>query len=406
MILEIFIMYIDITQHNMMLMGLILIGISIDSMIIYKECKNLFLLLTILSITNICIVYGCFWFYEDNAYNWQIPLAGTKPAIITAKVFAIFYISMMIVILLSYKPQISSVSFNHLIKCKNWTLHKFTFIFLYLFLYYILIFCFNRSVSEYTTGSSALYEYAIVFFIFLWIYMPQGYKYRILMVFYASLYILQGLLFGDRSSALPLMIVLYILISKSVTPIKFVGLSIFGIFGANLIGIYRKTFTISNDIISEVLNRLLYVDSIVYSYYTGVQITRAIDSIHNKFEHFIEWSISLFLGNSGKLSISELIIKNGFHNTGGGLSSSYFYFWGDLIGVIIGGGFIGFLLGKIFSSNKSYCPVLQVVILAFSLRWYSYFPNVFFRTCIIVPFVLYYIMKIFGGQQNKLQTIK
>lgn len=391
-----YIMILKEDKVNLPIMGILLLALSADSMIIYRNRTNLFVLLAFLAITNLCIVYGCFWFYEENTYTWQVSISASNSAVLTAKSLSVFYISMLIALILSYRPS-NTIYSSKIIVRSQLSFGYGVFGLVYLFMYYVLIFCFNRTIDEYTSGSSALYEYIIVIFIAVWINMPNKKICRILMLVYASLYILQGLVFGDRSSALPLILVLYILLSKNIIPLRFISLAILGILGANLIGIYRKTFLFSSDILSEAASRIFYVDSISYSFYSGVQIINASNRISlNKLEHFLGWFQSLFLGNSGTYDLARLVMQNGdFHNTGGGMTSVYFYFWGGLLGVIIGGCIIGIILGKIFSKNDSVYPLLQIIILAFTLRWYSYFPNVFFRTCIVVPVLLYTVMNLF-----------
>lgn len=398
-----YIMILKEDKTNLPIMGMLLLALSIDSMIIYKDRTNLFILLAFFAITNLCIVYGCFWFYEENTYTWQVAISAGNSAVLAAKSLSVFYNSMLIALIFSYRPLKTICSPKIIVRSQ----HSFgacVFGLVYLFMYYVLIFCFNRTVNEYTPGNSALYEYIIVVFIVVWINMPNKKIYRILMIIYALLYILQGLLFGDRSSSLPLILVLYILLSKSIVPLRFISLAILGILGANLIGIYRRTFLFGSDILSEAVSRIFYVDSISYSFYSGVQIINASNRISlNKLEHFLGWLQSLLLGNSGYYDLARLVMQNGdFHNTGGGMTSVYFYFWGGLLGVIIGGCIIGIILGKVFSKNNSVYPLLQITILAFTLRWYSYFPNVFFRTCIVVPVLLYTVMNLFVFKKKSL----
>lgn len=392
LLLAVFAVCVPDTKTSLMPLSLVLLFITADSLLCYNRNGIFFMLMIIFSITNISLLYGCFCFYKNNAYSWQVDLIGTTAHVITAKAFTVFFITMMIGILLSYKRK-NVVHFGiwQYLQSGKIKMNAFLFACVYLIMLYILIFNFNRSVSEYSTGKSAVYEYVVLLFLIIYLYMPPGKIYKSAMLFYSGLYILQGLFFGDRSSAFPMIILLYLLLQKNFRYIQFVILSFVGVLGANLIGIYRRAFMLTSGIFDEVVNRFLYVDSIAYSFYSGVQIINASKVMHDKLDHFFEWVKYLFIGGSSNadLAIRVYDFSGAFYNTGGGMTSSYFYYWGGIPFVILGGLFIGVIIGKIYSRTNSLYLFLQIIILVFCLRWYSYFPNVLFRTCIIVPIVLY-----------------
>ena len=236
--------------------------------------------------------------------------------------------------------------------------------------------------------------------------MPTKNIYKVLMLLYAFLYIVQGLLFGDRSSAFPMLILVYFLFQKKPKRFQFIALSVLGVLGANFIGIYRRAFTVTSDIFNEIITRFFYVDSIAYSFYTGVQIVSASNIIHNKFQHFMDWFVHLFIGGTSEYDLSTYVSRysDAFYNTGGGMTSSYFYFWAGMFGVILGGLIIGIILGRIYSNVKGCYPFLQIVIILFALRWYTYFPSVFFRTCIIVPVILYFGIMVVNRFFNRIKS--
>lgn len=391
---------------NLPVWGIILLFTTIDSLIFFRQKGFLFMLLAVLSIANLSLVYGCFWFYENNVYSWQVPLVGTSACNITAQALTVFYVTMMLSLIFTCKKKANTLISIYDLKKYKWQIGTFFFVCCYIFLIYILIFCFNRSVSEYTSGKSVLYEYAVVLYIIMWLYMPARRIYKVLMLLYAFLYIMQGLLFGDRSSAFPMLILLYFLLQRKPKRFQFVALSLLGVLGANFIGIYRRAFTVTSDIFDEIISRFFYVDSIAYSFYTGVQIVSASDIIHNKFQHFMDWFLHLFIGGTSEYDLSTYVSRysDAFYNTGGGMTSSYLYFWAGMFGVILGGLIIGIILGKIYSNVKGCYPFLQIVIILFALRWYTYFPSVFFRTCIIIPIVLYFGIMLVNSFFNRIRS--
>lgn len=391
---------------NLPILGLILLFVTIDSLILFRQKGFLFMLLAVFAIANLSLVYGCFWFYENNVYSWQVSLVGTSACNVTAQALTVFYTMMMLGLVLNNKQKSNVLVSLYDLKRHTWHIGAFFFFLCYLFLLYVLIFCFNRSVSEYTSGKSALYEYAVVLYIIMWLYMPTKNIYKVLMLLYAFLYIVQGLLFGDRSSAFPMLILVYFLFQKKPKRFQFIALSVLGVLGANFIGIYRRAFTVTSDIFNEIITRFFYVDSIAYSFYTGVQIVSASNIIHNKFQHFMDWFVHLFIGGTSEYDLSTYVSRysDAFYNTGGGMTSSYFYFWAGMFGVILGGLIIGIILGRIYSNVKGCYPFLQIVIILFALRWYTYFPSVFFRTCIIVPVILYFGIMVVNRFFNRIKS--
>lgn len=380
-------------------LGGLLLFTSLDNLICYKNNGILYMLMVIFGITNLALAYGCFFLYEDNVYSWQVNIVNTFGHVTTAKALTLFYLTMSIGIMKYCRCQRNKPA-NILPQIRNvdWHIGKMSMLFGYGAMLLILIFLFNRDVTEYTTGKSALYEYVIVIFLLLYLYMPYGKIYKFMMLGFSCLYILQGLLFGDRSSAFPMIILVYILLQKAYKPLQFVFLALAGVLGANLIGLYRRTFVMSSDLWEEVANRFFYVDSISYSFWAGVQIIRATSAIVNKFDFFCEWVMRQFLGGTKQADVSNFVkeFSDAFYNGGGGLTSSTFYFFGGFIGVIVGGLVIGLIIGKVFSKEDKFYPFMQIIIVVYCLRWYSYYPSAFFRTCVIIPFFFYYAIRFYS----------
>lgn len=388
-------------KTSMTELGFILFAITIDSLVLFRKSGRIFILLLLLSIANFSLIYGCFWFYKENYYYWQDTLIDTEAQYVTAQALVIWYIAILIGIYKGFDTKkYYTIETLRDEKFKVYQLAPVFFWIGYFFLLYILIFCFDRSVDSYTSGNSPLYEYSVLIYFCIWQYKPKEAIYKWFLLLFSFLYILQGLIFGDRSSAVPMLLLLYILIMPHIRTYLLWIFSFGGILGANIIGIYRRTFSIERHLFDIVVSRALYVDSIAYSFYAGIQIIRASTiSAYEKMETFKEWLISLFLGSGGGRSQYNVVkyimtISGDYFNRGGGMSSSYFYFWFGFLGDLISGLLMGFIIGKIFSKSTTFYPLMQLAIIVFALRWYVYFPNVFFRTCLIVPFLMYYFIRI------------
>ena len=391
------------SPNSMIILGYILFFLSVVGVLINKKKSNVLLLLSILAVTNLSLVYGCYWYYDKYASIWQIPLLHTKAQYDTAKIVVLWYAFFLFgfQIMQTRTKALYKID-TKIINKEGWNMGFFLFILSYLFLYFILIFEFVRTKEEYVSGATALYEYAIVLFFSIWLFMPQKKICRWLMLFFSFLYILQGFLFGDRSSAIPMVILLFILISKNINAFKLTLLSIIGIIGANFVGIYRNIFVISDNLLSEAINRLFYVDSVAFSFYAGIQIVKASSVlISEKANLFGAWFISLFVGSGGisdyhltdyRLPYYIQSVSDSYVNYGGGMTSPYFYFWFGDIGVIISGFIYGLIVGKIFSKSSPFFVYLQIILTFYALRWYVYGPTSFFRTCIIIPAILYAII--------------
>lgn len=385
------------TTDMLPFMGIILIVASVSMVMVLRDKENLGFLFTILMVCNLAISFSNFLSYRNYAFSWQKSIAGTYDHIILAKSFLIFFLTICCTVMMVIKRK-EKYSFSNSI---GEGIEKSNIVFYggFVILLLLLIFGFDRTKSEgYVPASNALYEYAIVIYLFVWEISPIKKKYRNALIVYAILYILQGLLFGDRSSAFPMIILVYILIRKrNISIVNLCGLSILGVFGANLIGIIRNGISEGENIIFSVFNRLFYVDSIAYSFYSGIQIVRARSATGNLIEHLFLWIKTLFAGKSGKADLAMLVAEYSgkYFNRGGGTACAYFYFWGQYFGVVLGGIIIGLFIGKIFKKSNGISGILQILIIVLSLRWYTYFPSVFFRSCLIIPCVLFFIIRCF-----------
>ena len=311
------------TYGNLKYIGYSIILISVIMLIRYKNSSRICLLLGIILIMSICLAMSVCLNSYGTAFNWQIDLIEREANIINAKSYLLF-LSIMCITIGHVKEN------QYQIKLEK---NPIIFWGCFMILIYALIFGLDRGeIGTYISNTNVIYEYAIIVYIFAWIY-SKGRKYmKNLLIIYAILYCAQGLIYGDRSSAFPMILTIFLLVYNkkySVVSVLIIGLG--GIAFGNLFEIFRNTGVVDGNTISEVIERGLFVNTISYSFYAGTQIIRYSMISENKLMHLVDYTIALFTGGSAKISLSDLANSAGFINKGGGISHTYFYYWGGYV---------------------------------------------------------------------------
>lgn len=386
---------------SLKIIGLFIIIVSILMMLKYRRFNSISLLIGIISLISISFAYSiCFNTYS-TVFNWQIPLLQTEENIINVKNYLVF-ISFLFLSIGNFDLSKTSNSKKFI----KFDYNSLIVIASSLILLYALIFGFDRGIiGMYVSNSNPLYEYALIIFLFAWQYSKDSRIFKFFLIIYAILYVLQGLIFGDRSSAFPMILLILILYTKNNIKMKNVGIvGIIGIFAANVIDIFRKTGILFNDaIVKETLSRGLFVNTISYSFYGGTQILRYGISLsfREKMLHLFNYFISIFIGGSNKYSLTTIANANNFTNKGGGMSLTYFYFWGGIAGSILFAIIMGRIINYIFSHNDKLNNILKITLTIFTIRWFIYYPVAFFRTAIFIPIICYYIFLLFNKMLKK-----
>lgn len=360
-------------------LGIWMIIISMMSLVIFSNSGKFVWIIGMTSLINICWSYAICLSPLQNAVNWQVLLVGEPSDFIMVRALILFYSSLIAgVSFASLEKEATLESFK---SHPNFVIYTGGVILLVL----ILLFGFSRnSGSGYESQNNPIYEYAITIFILAWLYAnPKIYIQRVILLIFASAYVLQGVIFGDRSSAFPMLIVLFLLIiHKTLKSYQIVIVGLFGIIFANVIDLVRnKAFT---NMFHELLNKGFNVNTISFSHYAGVQIVGSASGIpHYKFG--LDFIGSIFTGKA--MVLSDYASSLGFRNSGGGFSASSFYFWSGLLGVVIIGLLTGFLISRFFGRPSMMSYVISLCIIGYLIRWYVYFPSALFRSAIFIPIV-------------------
>ena len=332
----------------------------------------------------------------STAFNWQVSLINTESNIINAKNFLLFIYIFTIFLQKKESEKVEKlVQFN-----SNFLIFMVGFLILILAFYFGI----DKSIiGVYSSNTNPLYEYALIVYLFCWLYFDKKWAHTIL-AFYAILYCGQAILYGDRSSCFPMILLNILLLWKRNYSMKYITLiGIGGILFGNAIDVFRNSGTLfSMDVLKEVLDRGLFVNTISYSFYGGTQILRYGLYTANNISHFFSYLSSLFLGGGSDVTLTVIANASGFVNKGGGMSHVYFYYWFGYLGTIVFGLIITKIINYAYNHETKIAYILQLTILIFLFRWFLYYPITFFRTALIIPGVLYILCELFSnGIQNK-----
>ncbi len=368
--------------------GGITLAISLYNMFYFRDRGYITILTSMIALINILIVFSVCINPYNQAMNWQIVLVNMPQNIIMAKATIIFSTFLFLGLgrnnIYSENLQVNKIKYEPSI---------IPLIFCWLFLGYALVFGYDKSImagSEgYVSNANPVYEYAIVIFTFVWLISRKNKISKICLIAYSIVYCLQALIYGDRSACFPMLIVVFMLNLRKTPKIKTILIfALGGILLSNLIDIFRNQGLGSN-LISNVLSRGLHVNTVSYSFYTGTQIVRYSEIINNGMLHFIEYVQAILLGNTSKLSLSVMANSQGLINKGGGFFASYLYFWGGYAFVIINGYLTGVIIKKVMISKKRLGRFCAILVVAYLIRWYVYYPIALWRSALFIPILIY-----------------
>lgn len=373
---------------NLRIVGWLIIIKSALFAFLFRDEKRLSIILMVQTIVDVNAAFSVCFNPDLYLSVWQEKLYLLPENVITAKALLLFSAS------LSCGMYVAGPTGKRPQECPRIPRSILIDIILIAFMIYALIFGADRgSVGTYSSNTNPAYEYAIVAFIMLWYGSGSKSKMRIFMYVYAAIYIGQGLLFGDRSSAFPMIIALFLLQTKvrpSLPVMLVLGLG--GIVFSNCIDIFRNSGEINEQFFSKLAEAGFYSNTVSYSFYAGTTITLLSEYVGQGFSYFVNLILATFLGNSAvNVNLANIARDSmpALFNRGGGMTSSFCYFYCGYIGCLIGGLCVGALVRKISNRDTVFCILLATVLSCFFIRWYVYYPIALTRTSLLVPAVMY-----------------
>lgn len=380
----------DDSIEDTKVIGILLIITSINMLIKCRHNKFMLLLFAIICYINLTVSLEDFGLTESTIFfkaQYQLTLRYSQYNVVAAK--CILLLNVIISTTLPYK--ILAQGKEQQIKMKDNSIIYYTGLCV---LIYGLIFGIERGNRiSYVSNSNVLYEYCIVIFVFLWYYSGNSQRKKNALIIYAIIYVLQGFIYGDRSSMFPMCVLIVLLCVSKIKLEQVVILCLIGVLTTNFIAEYRNNFEIPN--LLDVFNRGIKSDTVTYSHYAALSILRTKDMVADTSSSMLDFVIGIFMGgNYGEANVTR-IAKEYVGNSGGGFFYSFFYYWLGYLGVIISALIAGGTMRLLLKKNGELSSLILLIITAMSFRWYLYGPITFFRVSIVIPCVLWILCNLF-----------
>lgn len=374
--------------QSLPIIGYSLIISSVVFMPLFRGEKNHSILIAIIVVMNLNLAVSVMIDAVHYAVPWQYTLFLNPSNVITAKALYVFAVSLLfgMYLGLEHGKQTSSPAFQS-IKTDSILLRMV----LAVLLVYILFK--GRSFSgggAYQSNTNAAFEYAVVFLVIGWYVSSKGSYYRKFLIVYAVVYCVLSLFSGDRSAAFPMVLACFLfMLPKGISLTKALIICLAALLFANVIAVVRTAPELTFGVIVEGLRRGFYSDTLSFSYYAGTTIVLYGNYV-SSFSHLLSFLGGIIFGG-GYFQFDLATLAKGFsselYNGGGGLTSTYWYFWFSYFGCVFGGILMGIIAGATGARRNNSMTILYICIVAEVFRWYGYFPIAFFRTALFVPLV-------------------
>lgn len=385
------------SENSNIVSGIILLLVTLIMMIKNKNNKILFILFLQFFYFNYSIVIGRYIYKIGTTSLNRIRDVNTMGISINC---LLLFISFVYILLAIFKKKESGskkkISMCYEGKANTMLIGSFSIISLIL----IFFLGFER-VSNGRGASSTIYEYSIIIFILSFYYLKRNKCFNRIMIALLILFSLQGLAYGERDTALQLIIIFYFyFLADSFSLKRTLVFFLLGIFVLNYIGIVRGS-TLSVDMlfssISSTFSNLFVLDTATHSYFASLVFVKVKNfvSFDVQINLFINFLKSVFLGGSivNNFNLS-IFTQNFISHGGGGWLPFYFYFWLGSIGIIVSSFIVGLHIKNVSNyTNKNKKDILKLLSIYFvstTPRWYLYSPSALIRG-VLIFFGFYFI---------------
>lgn len=404
------IIFLNNSQQSLVYLGILIIALSIYQVVKVRNNTELLILFGVITYVNTSVALGDLLQISqvlgDETLNWQMAVRMSEYNALGAKSILLVLAILNMMISWKYLNRTKRVTNKPVQKRKN----NYIFYVGMCILIIFLIFGYAPTIGDtYQSSTRTIYEYCLIIFIVTWFYSGNSKTKNYILHGYAIVYVLQALSMGDRSSAFPMLLIIFLINNIKIDIKKLAALAIGGILISNLVSAYRLTFSFSQ--LREVFSTnygvtALLSDTVSQSYYTGISIINVRDLIPNTMTYFFDFLGGIIMGGSfGNADVGA--VANGYLlNKGGGFYFSWFYFWFGFIGVILGSITLGYVIRWFFSSTNNYMKLYKIAIVGMSFRWYLYTPFVLFRTVLFMFTLLLFLSYIVEKLTVKKRHIK
>lgn len=266
----------------------------------------------------------------------------------------------------------------------------------------ILLFGVKRGdLSSYTVSITPMYEYSSLLIFFAYYTSGRSPIRKALLTGLIIMFILQDFYYGGRITSLQLILLflITILLKKLSVKLILIGGSV-GIFINSFVDAYRQSYSLDSisaiNVFNNMVDKLFVFNTPVYAFYASATHVAAEKyvSLQEKLYSFFDFFSSIFVGSSGGIGdVTHYVSWNYFHNHGGGVVMSHFYFWFGWTGVIIAATIIVFILNRLGLSQNDFWKMIAITVIYSVPRWYLYTPLSLFRPLLLMS-ILYLIYRV------------
>lgn len=260
-------------------------------------------------------------------------------------------------------------------------------------------------IGERTTPSP-IYEYSVIIYIVSF-YFIKDKKIRRVFAFLCFLSACQCFIYGGRVSGVQNLMCLYIFFLSH--RISFARMALYSsplflimlIIGAARGAVLQGEFSV-DAIMQRFLDGGGALDTCYAAYKTSQIYVFAESRVADSYKYFLFLIVEIFVGSGlfPHMSAYKLISK--LHkNYGGGVFPYYFYFYGNLIGVVLSSLIIRFyliLMNSLTAKGKGLLKCLSIFFICTIFRWYLYNPLVLLRGSFLMTIV--YLMFYIASSKN------
>ena len=218
--------------------------------------------------------------------------------------------------------------------------------------------------------------------------------------------ILQGLIYGERISALQFFFIwLFYFRGEKLKSKNVIIISLIGIFGMTLVSAYRSTYSISAMDVAAIWNnlrdRLLTFNGADLGYYCSLTFIMVAQKVENstRVGMFIKFLYSIIVGNSNEANLA-VFTRQYYSHWYGGFYPLFFYFYGGMKLVVIMSYVWCRIVCKCIKENAGkygkYLYLLGLYLVCIAARWYMYTPLNAFRPTLLFT-IAYFALKYFNA---------
>ena len=352
------------TSNNNLFLSLLSLIVSILFMIKVKKNIGLFVIGLFITYVNYSIFIGEFLFFETLTTPFTSLKTIENYGLAIKSVF--IFIWTLFYIMKDIQPLHITYRYDILI-----------FIVSVLLLIYILVFGIIRTRLElYQVAITPLYEYSKLVLIVGFVFSGNKKGLKIILSLLALLLMLQDVYYGGRITTIQIgLIVLLMMFQNHINYKHILFLFVFGIIGLEAINIYRYNYDVTQinlSMLSQIIKKYLMFDTATFAFYSSISHIEvsSLLSLGERLSWFIEFMLSMVELNTRNIDISIYISNNYYFNYGGGLITSWFYFWLGYPGIIFISLLTVFLIRYAIKSTSLLHTLFFFVIIVTVPRWY------------------------------------